>query len=200
MVAASCLNRPSAVCLTGADVASHGLTSTTQPKRLTSFGSWARSKRLSNRSHLRSDAAPSTPYRFSRGATVGSVTSSAFAKYWLKFSSPDSTVPHGVTPPEQLFSVPSTFVPVGSADVFRKSLPAAGPVTTNSVVAVMRRLYGPKSGVSVPEADSPFTCTTDSPWAASAVWNCSGDGFSASYPLNMNGSVVYSWLTTSRKV
>jgi hypothetical protein len=70
---------------------------------------------------------------------VGSVTDSALPKYWLKFSSPESTVPHGVIPPPQLLSVPSTVVPVGSAEVASSSLPAAGPVNSNAVVAVMRR-------------------------------------------------------------
>ena len=49
-------------------------------------------------------------------------------------------VPQGVTPPEQLSSVPSTSVPVGSAEVFRSSWPAAGPVILIFVVAEMRRL------------------------------------------------------------
>ena len=39
-------------------------------------------------------------------------------KYWLKFSSPESTVPQGVVPPAQLFRVPSTRVPVGSYGTF----------------------------------------------------------------------------------
>lgn len=49
VVAASCLNRPTAVRLTGVDVGSYGLTSTTQPNRLISSGSLARSKRLRRR-------------------------------------------------------------------------------------------------------------------------------------------------------
>ena len=55
MLAPSCLNRPIAECLTGVEWGSHGSTSTTYPKRLTSLGSAARSKRSSNRSHLRPD-------------------------------------------------------------------------------------------------------------------------------------------------
>lgn len=43
-----------------------------------------------------------------------------------------------MTPPAQLFSVPSTLVPVGSSAVFSRSLPAAGPVTCIGVVAVER--------------------------------------------------------------
>ncbi len=114
------------------------------------------------------------------------------------FSSPESTVPHGVRPPEQLLNVPNALVPVGSTEVLRKSLPAAGPVITNSVVPVIRRLYWLNTGVSLPEPDSPFTCRTERPCAASAMSNCSRVGFSSSYPLNRNGSVVYSWLTTSK--
>jgi hypothetical protein len=62
------------------------------------------------------------------------------AKYWLKFSSPLSTVPHGVTPPAQLFSEPSTRRPVPSAEVRSSGSPAAGPVSSIAVVAVVRRL------------------------------------------------------------
>jgi hypothetical protein len=80
------------------------------------------------------------PYLLLRAFATGSVTASAFARYWLKFSSPDRTVPHGVTPPAQLFCVPSTRLPVGSADVRRYVDPAAGPCTVNGVVSVMRRL------------------------------------------------------------
>jgi hypothetical protein len=53
MFAASCLNRPSAVCLTGVESGSFGSISTTQPNRFGSLGSRATSQRLSNRSHLR---------------------------------------------------------------------------------------------------------------------------------------------------
>jgi hypothetical protein len=48
----------------------------------------------------------------------------------LKFSSPERIVPHGVVPPEQLPSVPSTVRPVGSATVVRSDDPAAAPVTS----------------------------------------------------------------------
>ena len=74
-------------------------------------------------------------------------------------------------PLEQLFSVPRTLVPVGSAPVLRKSLPAAGPVTRNSEVAVRRRLYWLNAGVSAPEPFSPLTCRMDRPCAASAMSN-----------------------------
>ncbi len=114
------------------------------------------------------------------------------------FSSPESTVPQGVRPPEQLLNVPRTLVPVGSAEVLRKSEPAAGPVSTNSVVPVMRRLYRPICGVNRPDPFSPLTSTTDSPCAARPIATCSAVGFSASYPVKRNGSVVYSWLTTRR--
>lgn len=55
------------------------------------------------------------PYRLRRAAVSGSVTFSAWAKYWLKFSSPCSVVPHGVVPPAQLLRVPRTVVPRRSA-------------------------------------------------------------------------------------
>ena len=69
-----------------------------------------------------------------------SVTAAPFPKYWLKFSSPVSQVPQGVMPPEQLFSVPRTRSPDGSAFVRSARPPAAGPVSRNSDVAVNRRL------------------------------------------------------------
>jgi hypothetical protein len=72
--------------------------------------------------------------------SVPAGSAAALAKYWLKFSSADSTVPHGVVPPAQLSSMPSTVVPAGSADVRNEALPAAGPVSRHGVVAVMRRL------------------------------------------------------------
>ena len=72
--------------------------------------------------------------------TLGSVTASRLAKYWWKFSSPVSTVPHGVTPPAQLLSIPLTRRPLGSSLVCSSGSPAAGPVRRMGVVAVMRRL------------------------------------------------------------
>ncbi len=60
-------------------------------------------------------------------------------KYWLKFSSPDRTVPHGVVPPAQLLSVPLIRLPDGSAVVCSRACPAAGPVTWNLVSALIRR-------------------------------------------------------------
>ena len=118
-------------------------------------------------------------------------------KYWLKFSSPESTVPHGVCPPAQLFSVPSTRVPVGSA-VVRVRGPTAGPRSSNGVVAVMRRLYEPMTGSRPPSPGRLASSTTVRPWAAHAISTCSRVGFAESYPRNMVGSVVYSWLTVSR--
>ena len=49
------------------------------------------------------------------------------------------TVPQGVTPPAQLFSVPSTRVPAASALVRSQGCPAAGPRISIGVSAVMRR-------------------------------------------------------------
>ena len=114
-------------------------------------------------------------------ACSGSVTRSAFAKYWWKFSSPESTVPQGVTPPEQLFCVPRTFRPDGSADVFRYFDPAAGPRTSNTVSSVMRRFSGLGVVRSAPPIGSRWVCTTESPCAAQAIFTCSSVGFAGSY-------------------
>ena len=75
----------------------------------------------------------------SRVTPAGTVPS--VLKYWLKFSSPDTTVPHGVVPPEQLLSVPLIAAPVGSAVVLSSACPAAGPVTLKTVSALMRRFF-----------------------------------------------------------
>ena len=74
------------------------------------------SKRGSTVHHWRLSAATveGMPYREFCGVA-------AATKYWLKFSSPDSTVPHGVVPPEQLLKVPSTTVPLGSSLVLSRS-------------------------------------------------------------------------------
>src|SRR5699024_7658117 len=64
----------------------------------------------------------------------------AARKYPWKFSSPESSVPHGVSPPAQLPRVPSTVVPEGSSTVLSRSPPAAGPVSANSSRSRMRRL------------------------------------------------------------
>jgi len=57
----------------------------------------------------------------------------------LKFSSPDSTVPHGVVPPAQLLSVPRTRVPARSSRVRSRSSPAAGPVSSKGELTVILR-------------------------------------------------------------
>jgi hypothetical protein len=76
-------------------------------------------------------------------------------------------VPHGVMPPAQLLRVPTTRVPVGSAVVFIRSCPAAGPDNRIRVSsAVMRRAYR-LSGttVHVPAAFRRISMT-EAPWAA----------------------------------
>jgi len=122
---------------------SNGSISTTQPKRLISLGCFDRSNRSSTRSKRRLPLGTArlvlTPYR-SRAALFASGTPSPPTKYWFQFSSQVSTVPHGVTPPAQLLSMPRTRRPVGSAAVFSRSLPAAGPDSRIGVSAVMRRL------------------------------------------------------------
>nr|BFF25954.1 hypothetical protein GCM10025732_39190 [Glycomyces mayteni] len=100
-----------------------------------------------------------------------------FAKYWLKFSSPERIVPHGVVPPAQLFSVPSAVAPSASAVVLSRSEPAAGPEITNGVSAVMRRLSpSPTTGVRAPVRRSSSTVTTDRPCAARPmrIWSSVG--------------------------
>ena len=57
----------------------------------------------------------------------------------MKFSSEIMIVPQGVLPPAQLLSTPKTSVPVGSALVFIRSCPAAGPEIRQAVFMVMRR-------------------------------------------------------------
>ena len=81
-----------------------------------------------------------SPYRVWLASSGPAATADLFEKYWWKFSSPESTVPQGVCPPEQLLRVPTILVPVGSALVLSHRDPAAGPVAVNTVVAVMRRL------------------------------------------------------------
>src|SRR5687767_2462531 len=113
------------------------------------------------------------------------------------FSSPERIVPHGVRPPEQLFMVPKTLRPLGSAGVLRYFEPAAGPRTSNSVVMVIRRLYFGSSLTSsrlVRRLRS--TTTTECPCASQAVLVCSSVGLFGSQPRNMYCSLVYSWLLT----
>src|SRR3712207_9528211 len=73
-LAVSCLKRPSEVCFRGVEVGSWGSTSTTQPKRLTSLGSRARSNRGSTASHRRpAESSALTLYRPRRGSRGSSV-------------------------------------------------------------------------------------------------------------------------------
>ncbi|BCJ48992.1 hypothetical protein Asp14428_04670 [Actinoplanes sp. NBRC 14428] len=111
-------------------------------------------------------------------------------------------MPHGVTPPEQLLSVPMAVVPFGSAAVRSQVEPAAGPVKANGVRrAVMRRLYGrrlPRTGRHWPVCPTRSSSTTDSPCAAIAVSICpTVIASSVVKPGNISSSLVYSWLTTS---
>ncbi|MBB5111122.1 hypothetical protein FHU28_000961 [Micromonospora echinospora] len=120
----------------------------------------------------------------------------------MKFSSPESTVPHGVTPPAQLFNVPMTVRPFGSAAVRSQADPAAGPVSSNFVAsAVTRRLYSRRprrTGCHCPVFSTRSSSATDMPCAAIATRTCST--VSASWlvkPGNIRSSLVYSWFTTS---
>ena len=97
------------------------------------------------------------------------------------FSSPESTVDHGVVPPAQLFSVPSTVRPSGSALVRTSGSPATGPASRKGVVAVTRRFSGSCStAVGRPDEASRDTATTLIPWAAIPMPICSGVGAFAS--------------------
>jgi hypothetical protein len=201
-LAPSCLNRPMAVCLRGVEFGVYGSTSTIQPNRFASFGFFARSNRSSARSHRRLPAgwraATSMPYRASR-ALVSPVAASPPTKYWLKFSSPDSTVPHGVTPPAQLLSVPTTSRPAGSAAVRTNGDPATGPVNRKVVdSAVIRRLYRRppwRTGVQLPVRPTRSSSTTDMPCAAIAVRSCSTVSLSRPGNAgNIRSSLVYSRL------
>jgi hypothetical protein len=121
-------------------------------------------------------------------------------KYWLKFCSPCSVVPHGVDPPAQLFSVPSTVVPVGSAKVRTYSEPAAGPESRMGVVAVIRRFRLRRSAWRHrPERPTRCSSSTEMPRAAMAICFCASVVGAASdaTPGNISCSSVYSWLTTS---
>ena len=73
------------------------------------------------------------------------------------FSSPVRIVPHGVTPPAQLFRVPRIRVPPGSALVRMSACPAAGPRTVIGVMPVIRRF----------SAES--RTTLHSPWGPRAI-------------------------------
>ena len=111
-------------------------------------------------------------------------------------------MPHGVTPPAQLFSVPTTVRPFGSAAVRSQAEPAAGPVSSNFVPsAVTRRLYGRRpwpTGRHCPVPSTRSSSTTDMPCAAIAVRSCSTVRLSRPVkPGNIRSSLVYSWLTTS---
>ena len=161
-LAPSCLKRPSIVCLRGVEVGSVGSTSTIHPKRCGSFGSSSRLKRGSTLLQPR-PAPPVMPYR-AYPASRGRVPS----KYWLKFSSPDSTVPHGVIPPEQLFRVPRARRPVGSAVVLSRASPAAGPSMRKGVSMWIRRFWGARRRFLTwrhdPRTSPRFSVTTDMPW------------------------------------
>ena len=140
MVAASCLNRPSAVCLTGVDVGSSrvDLDDPAEPVDLVRVPGW----RASNRGSTVSQLAPGRARR-RRDAVARALRCRRLGatKYWLKFSSPDSTVPHGVVPPEQLFRVPSTTRPmrVGRGAQQRRARRRARSARTGCC-AVIRRL------------------------------------------------------------
>lgn len=85
-------------------------------------------------------------------------------------------MPQGVSPPAQLLRVPATWVPVGSAEVLRRSAPAAGPTRVIGVVPVRRRLYAESRTGS--QAPSPvcLISTMLTPWASSSTATISAVG------------------------
>jgi hypothetical protein len=98
-------------------------------------------------------------------------------------------------PLAQLFSVPSTVRPSGSASVFISTCPAAGPLTAIGVLAVYRRAYF--DGRTISQRPSfRATSITATPWAACALRT-----FSAVQLFlpsgNSSPSSVYSWFITS---
>ena len=103
-------------------------------------------------------------------------------------------------PAAQLFSVPSTVRPAGSAAVRISAWPAAGPPTANGVLAVKRRAW--RDGrtscqpVSLPWSTRAISIT-ETPCAACALRTFSADQ-SASPPGCSRPSSVYSWFITSR--
>jgi len=74
------------------------------------------------------------------GATTADIASAWPSAKDLGYSSErDALGLHGVLPPAQLLTVPSTLRPAGSADVLSSSWPAAGPEISIAVLALMRR-------------------------------------------------------------
>ena len=117
-------------------------------------------------------------------------------KYWLKFSSPERTVPQGVVPPAQLFMVPRTVLPVLSAAVLSSADPAAGPSTVKTVSMVIRRFFRPPLTYDQRRPrERRSSSTTDMPCAAHTVRMSSAGSIPGG---NMMPSLVYSWLQTSR--
>jgi hypothetical protein len=133
--------------------------------------------------------------RSCRARILGSVTACTLAKYWSKFSSQVRTVPHGVVPPAQLFSIPRTRVPVGSSNVLRRSAPAAGPVSSIGVSPVILRFRACPGTIrgDLPPPDGSSTATSEPPWAASSVSTWFSVGASGFQSGNMISEFVYSW-------
>ena len=114
------------------------------------------------------------------------------------FSSQVSTVPQGVVPPAQLFSMPSTCAPAGSDAVRIQGWPAAGPRIAIGVLAVMRRFSRGASTGFQPSGPAAIS-TMLPPWAAISTATCSAVTRALAWePLPMPGKIrlvlVYSWL------
>ena len=117
-----------------------------------------------------------------------------------------SHVPQGVTPPAQLLTIPRTRRRRIARGTFRRSCPAAGPVMSIAVSAVMRRVYL----LSFTTCQGPFgwrrTSTTEPPCAAISMSTSSLVILAKSASLasctptpgNISSSLVYSWFATIR--
>ncbi len=107
-------------------------------------------------------------------------------------------MPHGVVPPAQLLSVPSTTVPVGSSWVRSRGEPAAGPLKVIGVLTVIRRFSGaPTTYCHGSRLRPRASSTTDMPCAAMPMRRCSASCSGLVAGGNMTSSFVYSWFVTS---
>jgi hypothetical protein len=113
----------------------------------------------------------------------------------LKFSSHVRYVPHGVAPFAQLFTVPSTATPCGSADVCSSGCPAAGPVISIGVFTVIRRALRLRTTDHWPCRSS--ISHTATPWAFCDRSTVSAAAQSGS-ASNMIVLSTASWFTTSK--
>ena len=104
-------------------------------------------------------------------------------------------MPHGVLPAPQLLKVPRLSVPVGSASVFIRSWPAAGPEIFIGVVWVMRRLSGLSWTIAQPSGPSATSITVTPCRFCSLRTSSALCGLPSGAPGRLTSLLVYSWLT-----